>query len=64
MIVPLTREEFETAYRAYMANGGYSFEAWDLNAEWDRYSRGRSWFLYTFHGEHALAVCQALQKGG
>lgn len=59
---PLTRDEFEQAYNDYMTTGGYSYEEWEMKHEWARYARGRSWFLYTFHGPDALAVASILSN--
>ena len=40
----MTREKFEHAYCAYMDHGNYTFADYDVEFEWRRYERGRSWF--------------------
>lgn len=40
----LTREEFETQFRAYMSEGGYKCEEYYVASEWKYYEKGRSWF--------------------
>ncbi len=40
----MTREKFEQAYCAYMNHGNYTFADYDVEFEWRRYERGRSWF--------------------
>lgn len=60
---PLSKPAFREAYTNYLNENGYAYEEFDIDHEWARYSRGRSWLLYTFHGEHALAVVKQLQIG-
>jgi hypothetical protein len=39
----LNREQFDKAYRKYMDDAGYAYEQYDVDYEWARYQRGRSW---------------------
>lgn len=47
----MTKEEFVAAYTDYMKRNDYSYHEWDVEYEWERFKKDRSWFKEYLKGE-------------